>query len=1121
MDDDDFFDPYAAEDSDGDGDFGGFGSEDSSGNAFKLKEGMRSDGRFLEEAEALTALGDASFCAHLALYCEVASADLPPAEAVGGGGETGARSEAGVACGVEYIDDEECYAVWVSAAAPDSDRIHYLPDAAWCEQDLYGDAASGDGDEEDGGEKRAASHSPHFIEAGVGFAGNSVVSAANARMLVQKDVDELNAISGVQAGFHFSEHSSDEFPIKIWIGLDFEVRYGLSSVRADAWMTDPTYWLVQRLDFGAAYTRDARGPQVLYATCGASDAIDFNRVRLTVDPAGDAAAPLEPRDLKPFGVQWLFHHAAKRIFVGETAWPPFELELRPWEILQAQRDAINPAFRPIAETCSVSGQLAEALYHMAKKRLGRDPELTEVFDIWSSERETSEMQTLVDTAAARAASDVEALALEAAAMAAGTGTGTGTGTGGGAAATKRSSPPSTAATAVVMPPAIALQRSSSSGPRPGSSSPRSMRPPVLRRTLSSGSGGGGVSGGGAGSHAGRFAPPALKRMNSSAQHLSNLVELQEEYAETLAIDLADAKAVLTQLKDGALGAAGADAKVSMSAVLGSLYKHQARLPRPTPGSGAALSNVSATLDMTQVAVSSVRASSGGESYDALHACDLDDSTRWSSRGDGAEKSITLTLAPDSDPPVDLALLYIDVANFGPDDGKLHICVRVKSSDAWVEIVAESVEHRGEGQHTILELAGDTLGIPCTKAPFNHSSDVTSIRIRQLMVKTIRGSSTTMFSIWNMRAMAEPPFVAAADPIAAALAELTAVAAIRTEEDRDVELEQLCLRWRMTNHANVARVEMAKLRPFIYAHAARRRFGGDLRDTSAPTPLARSASGRMVAGAAPPPMLMRQTSSGAFGRRATQRAYHRAHAIEVGMCERNVLVRVLHAIDFAIDRANTHCIITGKKHKYETVYPSACDDPDAEEYALAQLAYTDLGVGLELGTQFLHQPELVTLLISFLHAAANGGRVHLLYPGKVQAVGSDDRFDPLEEGNSGQTFPRLQQCLKSIPPFAQMKKWAKAGTGSSGENVLLHQLNKIDPLLLPLLRWMVVSSSLFSLLRERGLRSSLSRSLAASLSRSLAPSFFFSSLSLSLVQRHPYITTRFFPFTIIISSLSSS
>ena len=144
-----------------------------------------------------------------------------------------------------------------------------------------------------------------------------------------------------------------------------------------------------------------------------------------------------------------------------------------------------------------------------------------------------------------------------------------------------------------------------------------------------------------------------------------------------------------------------------------------------------------------------------------------------------------------------------------------------------------------------------------------------------------------------------------------------------------------------------------------------------------------------------------------------------------------------------------------------MYPSACDDEDAPEYALAQLAYTDLGVGLELGTQFLHQPELVTLLISFLHAAAHGGRVHLLYPSKVQAVGSDDRFDELTESEStGQEFPRLQECLKRIPPFAVMKKWAKAGTGANGENVLLHQLNLIDPLLLPLLRWMVATNNGF-------------------------------------------------------------
>ena len=119
------------------------------------------------------------------------------------------------------------------------------------------------------------------------------------------------------------------------------------------------------------------------------------------------------------------------------------------------------------------------------------------------------------------------------------------------------------------------------------------------------------------------------------------------------------------------------------------------------------------------------------------------------------------------------------------------------------------------------------------------------------------------------------------------------------------LDKLCARWRLTNHANVARVESAKLRPFIYTHAVVKRRGG----VGARRPPSRQSSGVSDASgggaaatkAGPPPAIMRQHSSGAFGRRATQRAFERAHAIEVAMCEKNVLIRVLHAIDFAIDR----------------------------------------------------------------------------------------------------------------------------------------------------------------------------------------------------------------------------
>lgn len=279
----------------------------------------------------------------------------------------------------------------------------------------------------------------------------------------------------------------------------------------------------------------------------------------------------------------------------------------------------------------------------------------------------------------------------------------------------------------------------------------------------------------------RFMPPALKRMTSSAQHLSNLQELQSEYAETLSIDLADAKEVLAQLRDGAFGVAGADTKVSMSAVLGSLYKHQARLPRPPAGSAAAMEDLTAGLDSTTIKASSTLNAAGSTTYVAANALGGARTEQWCSKNDSNAKTLTFTLAPDAAHPVDFSLIYLDVAGFSPSDNTLRVLVRESSRDEWTQIIAVDDLHCNSGHdgHLIVELAGDSIGLPFQEAPFHHDENATSYRIRQLQVKVDTGGS--FFSIWEARIMAEPSFVASKDPIAAAVAELTGVAAIRGEE----------------------------------------------------------------------------------------------------------------------------------------------------------------------------------------------------------------------------------------------------------------------------------------------------------------------------------------------------
>ena len=63
-------------------------------------------------------------------------------------------------------------------------------------------------------------------------------------------------------------------------------------------------------------------------------------------------------------------------------------------------------------------------------------------------------------------------------------------------------------------------------------------------------------------------------------------------------------------------------------------------------------------------------------------------------------------------------------------------------------------------------------------------------------------------------------------------------------------------------------------------------------------------------------------------------------------------------------------------------------------------YSELGLGLELGSEILRSAETMDLLISFLYTATHGGRVSLLYPTAVktdQADGSMRTFIRLTSG----------------------------------------------------------------------------------------------------------------------------
>ena len=148
-----------------------------------------------------------------------------------------------------------------------------------------------------------------------------------------------------------------------------------------------------------------------------------------------------------------------------------------------------------------------------------------------------------------------------------------------------------------------------------------------------------------------------------------------------------------------------------------------------------------------------------------------------------------------------------------------------------------------------------------------------------------------------------------------------------------------------------------------------------------------------------------------------------------------------------------------------------------------------------------------MLVCFLHSAANGGRVNLFYPSDLVAAGSSS--SPRSSGAApagaappsprlGSSFgsttepnlPRLQACLAKVPSLATMVHWAKQGIDEERRNVLFveltkvrcsfllfalchvfslfailllisffaHFFSKLDPLIVPLLRWMLATNN---------------------------------------------------------------
>lgn len=180
---------------------------------------------------------------------------------------------------------------------------------------------------------------------------------------------------------------------------------------------------------------------------------------------------------------------------------------------------------------------------------------------------------------------------------------------------------------------------------------------------------------------------------------------------------------------------------------------------------------------------------------------------------------------------------------------------------------------------------------------------------------------------------------------------------------------------------------------------------------------------------------------------------------------NHLVRLVLFIERRILEANRFCLICCKPMEFEGLKPAVCSRN------LCTMAFEDLGIGFNLATEIRENPEVADLLITFAYSACLKNTMHFIVPinctAKNPETGKEETFRlpaPVTKNTNSNAQvqlkddaellnqPRLMECLNACPSVKDLCVMAE-----QGQAYMKQQLNKLDVLLYPLLRWIFTST----------------------------------------------------------------
>lgn len=128
-----------------------------------------------------------------------------------------------------------------------------------------------------------------------------------------------------------------------------------------------------------------------------------------------------------------------------------------------------------------------------------------------------------------------------------------------------------------------------------------------------------------------------------------------------------------------------------------------------------------------------------------------------------------------------------------------------------------------------------------------------------------------------------------------------------------------------------------------------------------------------------------------------------------------LLEVVKAVETAIENCGRFCPICLKPHKLEFRRPMVCDD------SLCQYQFVQMGLGANVESEILNNPETVDLLVCVCYACANNPRHFEPFPKEVYIEkGKDERISFTDASS-------VASALELLPSMTDLQQLVRKNT----------------------------------------------------------------------------------------------